>query len=79
MLEIRSTADDGVPSNIFLTLFSGKKIMSISDQEIPPSVRAKFSHVNFEKEKHLILDILPTVLTLSFQMRRSNMSATEEI
>jgi hypothetical protein len=49
ILDIGSTADDGAASNIFLDFFREKKVISISDQEIPDQVKAKFPHVKFEK------------------------------
>jgi hypothetical protein len=48
MLDIGSTANDGAASNIFLSFFREQIITSISDQEIPFRVRAKFLNVIFE-------------------------------
>ena len=49
VLDIGSTADEGSASNIFLSLFSEKRVTSISDQEISAKVKARFPHVDFEK------------------------------
>lgn len=56
ILDIGSTADSGEASNIFLHFFSEFNVVSISDQIIPPEVKAKFPHVNFIKGDALQID-----------------------
>lgn len=56
ILDIGSTADDGAASNIFLSFFCEQIVTSISDQEIPHGVRAKFPNVIFEKGDALKLN-----------------------
>jgi hypothetical protein len=47
ILDIGSTSDSGSASNLFLTFFKERYVVSISDQEMPLEVRSKFPHVIF--------------------------------
>ena len=56
VLDIGSTSDTGLASNMFLHFFSEFNVVSISDQVIPAEVREKFPHVKFIKGDALRLD-----------------------
>lgn len=55
VLDIGSTSDSGSASNIFLTFFKKRYVVSVSDQEMPSEVKSKFPHVNFVKGDALTL------------------------
>jgi hypothetical protein len=56
ILDIGSTSDSGSASNIFLTFFKKRYVISISDQEMPLEVKSKFPHVSFVKGDALNLN-----------------------
>lgn len=56
ILDIGSTSDSGSASNLFLTFFTDRYVVSISDQEIPLVVQSKFPHVIFVQGDALNLD-----------------------
>jgi len=66
ILDIGSTADDGAASNIFLSFFQEQIVTSISDQEIPSRVMAKFPNVTFEKGDALKLNFSSQSFDLVF-------------
>lgn len=56
ILDIGSTADEGAASNVFLSFFRKQSVISVSDQEIGPQVRARFPNVVFLKGDALKLN-----------------------